>query len=322
MDVDWEDLKALRALYIADPATQQSGLKRDYWRDARLLAAYDKTFAARIGWKWEAVLEELGADARFVVPPDATLYDWGTGTGIAPRAVLDAGFTPQHVRVWDRSAQAVAYACKKVGGRAFDPSAGLRDRPALLTISHVLTELDSTVRNDLLQLATEADAIIWVEPGTPPVARLLAEIREQLRPHYTVLAPCTHQNICGMLTPGNATNWCHHFAKPPSEASRDPFWAEFQKRLSIDLRSLPVSYLVLARGQFLTQATAEEGARVIARPRPYKGHTKYLACAPTGVTEQDYPHRAGKSAAKALASAPFRLIMPATLPATTEPDSP
>ena len=31
-----------------------------YWRSEAELALYDTTFAERIGWKWDAVLAELG----------------------------------------------------------------------------------------------------------------------------------------------------------------------------------------------------------------------------------------------------------------------
>src|ERR1041384_3502994 len=52
--IDWSALERLRNAFL-----EGSAGKQDYWRSASDLASYDETFAQRIGWKWDYVLNEL-----------------------------------------------------------------------------------------------------------------------------------------------------------------------------------------------------------------------------------------------------------------------
>ena len=61
----------------------------------------------------------------------------------------------------------------------------------------------------------------------------------------------------------------------------DGHWARFAKIAGIDLRSLPLSYLVLDK-----RAWPQPGeVRIIGRPRVYKAHALLLGCDSTGVRE-------------------------------------
>src|SRR5262245_8274537 len=83
--LDWPGLERLRERFLAGGDSQQeSGA---YWRSSSDLASYDFTFAQRIGWKWDAVLSELQR-RRWRLPP-GPLLDWGCGSGIAGRRVLE-----------------------------------------------------------------------------------------------------------------------------------------------------------------------------------------------------------------------------------------
>jgi alpha-amylase/alpha-mannosidase (GH57 family) len=53
-ELDWAALDRLRALFL-----KSEPVKEPYWRSESDLASYDFTYAQRIGWKWDAVLEEL-----------------------------------------------------------------------------------------------------------------------------------------------------------------------------------------------------------------------------------------------------------------------
>ena len=98
-----------------------------------------------------------------------------------------------------------------------------------------------------------------------------------------VVAPCTHQQRCGILDEGNESHWCHHFAKPPSEIFQDGNWTRFAKMTGIDLRSLPLSFLVLDKRPV---PTLPPGAtRLIGHPRVYKPYALALASGSAGVTE-------------------------------------
>ncbi len=293
--IDWTVLGRLRTDFLSGSAG-----RRDYWQSESDLASYDATFAQRIGWKWDYVLAEL--TRRGWVPPVGELLDWGCGSGIAGRAFLDH-FGDQSVtalRVWDRSPLAMQFAAK----RAREKYPGLEVRPGpredhsahgvtrtafTLLISHVLTELTPEQIEVLMALVPQAQCVLWVEPGTHTVSRRLIAIRERLRERFNVIAPCTHSAPCGMLVPGNDRHWCHHFASPPREIFTAGNWSRFARLTGIDLRDLPLSFLVLdQRPAPLLPAGA---GRVIGHPRIYKAHALLLGCDATGVRERKLSQR-------------------------------
>ncbi len=257
---------------------------QDYWRLMEDLALYDSTFGERIGWKWDAVLRELAR--RGWSPQSRAAIDWGCGSGVAGRRVVTEWPQIKTLALHDRSPLALRFATD----RARQTFAGvevrrfLRCEPdTLLLVSHVANELPAPALDELLALAAQAREIVWVEAGTHADSRRLSEIRDRLLPGgFSVIAPCTHQARCGMLAPWNERHWCHHFGAPPEAAFRDARWAEFGKELSIDLRSLPYSFLVLSRDV----APIEPGfSRVIGEPREAKGYCKVLSCQAEGVSE-------------------------------------
>jgi ribosomal protein RSM22 (predicted rRNA methylase) len=262
----------------------------DYWRGEEELSLYERTFAQRIGWKWEAVLGEL--TLRHWVPPSEHLVDWGCGTGIASRRVLEhwPGLF-KSLSLCDRSPQARAFARERV--RASVPEVNVRapgpDETdcdgAVVLVSHVLSELNGEqLRKALLQWKRAA-AVIWVESATHDNARrLVAEAREPLlKTGWKAVAPCTHGGRCPLLLPENERHWCHHFARVPSEVHQDQAWRELSQRLNLDLRVLPYSFLVLENGERAPQETG--WSRVIGTPRELKGHLKVLACDERGVRD-------------------------------------
>jgi ribosomal protein RSM22 (predicted rRNA methylase) len=274
-------LRRLRDGFLANTAGTT-----DYWRTADDLALYNETFGERIGWKWDAVLSELVA--RAWAPTATRILDFGCGSGIASRRVLEAfpGFTELHLH--DRSRAAIRFAAN----RATTDFPTLRvttnepttDANTLLVVSHVLNELTTADATALLRLARTAGEILWVEAGTHADSRALVEqVREPLRATHRVLAPCTHSEVCGLRTPANATHWCHTFAKAPSDIFQNAAWSELSRELGIDLRALPYSFLALTR--HTTPPTDATLARVIGRPRQYKGYAKVLRCDATGVAD-------------------------------------
>lgn len=305
-EIDWTVLERLRGRFLAGGPAQGP-----YWTSREDLANYDCTYGERIGWKWDAVLREL--DLRGWKPPCAAMFkvehgcasqaegrldvlDWGCGSGVAGRRVVRwfGADRMTALRVWDHSALAADFAADAAQARypqltvePVTPGFLASEEPiGVLVISHVLNELPPEVLRELRGLASRADAILWVEPGTPEVSRALIEIREQLRGRFRLVAPCTHQAACGLLAPANARHWCHHFASPPSEIFSDRDWVKFGQRAGIDLRSLPYSFLALERRSKGPGVGGDTGlARVIGEPRVYKGFAKVLSCDDTGVRE-------------------------------------
>jgi len=287
--IDWNALERMRAAFLNNTAGAT-----DYWQSESDLASYDATFAQRIGWKWDYVLEEL--KRRGWSPPEGDLVDWGCGSGVAGRAFLDH-FGTQAVsalRLWDRSPLAVSFAIARARGKypGLEIRAGSEAyiSGTTLLISHVLTELTPAQAEVLADRAATAQCVIWVEPGTYEASLTLIAVRERLRERFNVVAPCTHQGCCGILAPENERHWCHHFASPPPEVFRDGDWARFASVMGIDLRDLPLCFLVLDKRRPALPLPSGAG-RVIGHPRLYKGHALLLGCDASGVGERKLSKR-------------------------------
>jgi ribosomal protein RSM22 (predicted rRNA methylase) len=284
-DIDWAALERLRAAFLTG--------KGNYWRTESDLASYDLTFAARIGWKWNHVLRELHQLGWSPAP--GTVLDYGCGTGIAARKMVEH-FGVNDVTLWDESPLASRFAedrlrCSgaSVKRRSFpDPEQPAADTaaatPTTLLLSHVVTELDDRELDDLCTLAGNATAVIAVEPGTNAASRRLIEVRERLRGQFQIVAPCTHQGACGIV---GSRHWCHHFATPPREVFRDGNWARFAKLAGVDLRSLPLSYLVLDKRPLPVAGNV----RLIGASRLHKGYALVLGCDADGVADRRVTQR-------------------------------
>ncbi len=285
--LDWEILDRLRETFLSD--AKSAG---PYWHTITDLECYNLTYGERIGWKWDAVLAET-RQRGWTPPAGATVLDWGCGSGVAGRRVIDfyglGNFTA--LRVHDHSELAMDFA--EHHGRKLYPGldVGRADTRFLrgsepigvLVLSHVLNELDDIARADLAELCARAQTIIWVEPGTHEVSRALGGWRERLRATgLQAVAPCPHDAACGVLAAGNERHWCHFFASPPASLYADSDWVKFGQRAGIDLRSLPYSFLVLDR----RPVTPVSGfSRLLGEPRHYKGYAKVFACDAAGVAE-------------------------------------
>lgn len=286
-EADWARLAELRASFLEGG----SSARPETWRSARDLELYDATFAQRIAWKWDAVLAELAL--RGVELPAGEVVDWGCGTAIASRRWLaqPGGESVTRLHLWDHSTAARTWARERT----------LRDHPGLdvridplaseiapdvLLVSHVLSELTPEALDELVALARRSRFVAWIEAGSRDVSRELSAARDRLLDEYDVLAPCTHSAACGMLAPGQESNWCHHFARPPAEAFTSRLWTQFSKRLGVDLRSLPYSFIVMRRRDEARAQPSDEGrARVLGRPRIQKGRALLDSCDASGVRE-------------------------------------
>jgi len=309
--LDWEVLDRLRDNFLS--GTAASG---PYWHTLTDLECYDFTYGERIGWKWDAVLREL--KLRGWTPPvGATVLDWGCGSGVAGRRVLEFFGAANFARllVHDHSALAMDFAehhgrksfphaIIERTGRNFVPSSEVID---VLVVSHVLNELNDAARAELRALAARAMTILWLEPGTHEVSRSLGVWRERLRRQFRVIAPCPHQAGCGVLTGANERDWCHFFATPPAGVYADSGWVKFGQRAGIDLRSLPYSFLVLDQRR-ATIAEAPGYSRILGEPRHYKGYAKVCSCQEEGVADLMLQKRDAPEVFKALKHAGGPLV--------------
>jgi hypothetical protein len=283
-EIDWEALGRHRERFLGGVPPEGP-----YWASASDLAAYDLTYGERIGWKWDAVLDELRM--RGWKPSGGTVLDWGCGSGIAGRRVVGRfgahGF--DSLAVWDHSTLATDFASaiarKEFPGLAVAAATKAfleGDEPiGLLIISHVLNELSLAALGELRSLVERSGAVIWTEPGSRDASRALGALRDEWAKEFRVVAPCTRANACPILSPGNERHWCHHFAAPPAAIFADSDWVKFGKRAGIDLRSLPYSFVALDRAW-----SGDSGlSRVIGRPERFKPYVRLLNCDEGGLAE-------------------------------------
>ncbi|MBX7123542.1 MAG: hypothetical protein K1X42_15545 [Opitutaceae bacterium] len=287
--LDWAALDRLRAQFLGGVTPSVP-----YWQSSADLATYDFTYGERIGWKWDAVLAELRL--RHWLPSgtgNLRVLDWGCGSGVAGRRVVEWLGVERvaSLSVWDHSPLARRFAVDKAretfSGLSIHESPNAEAFCDLLVISHVLNELSAEAEVFLLASIAQAHAVLWVEPGAHSVARALQRHRNNLRSHFRVFAPCTHQADCGILSAGNERHWCHHFAAPPTGVHADGNWVRFAQRAGIDLRSLPYSFLVLDRQAPFTALDPDHAptARIIGRPDAFKPYVRLLGCESDGVHE-------------------------------------
>jgi len=299
--LDWEVLDRLRETFLTNVRTEGP-----YWHTITDLEAYDLTYAERIGWKWDAVLRELRLRG-WTAPANATVFDWGCGSGVAGRRVVEFIGAPNVARLvlHDHSPLAVEFAEHRA--RAAFPALAVERASYhflqegeidVLVVSHVLNELDDNGRAELRGLLARAQTVLWVEPGTHEVGRAIVNWREEARAvGFNLVAPCPHAATCGLLAAGRERDWCHFFAGPPPEIFASSEWVKFGQRAGIDLRSLPYSFLALDRRPWTQPPDA---SRILGEPRVYKGYAKIFNCSAIGVEELMLQQRADKELFKSL----------------------
>jgi SAM-dependent methyltransferase len=282
-DHQWQKLRELREFFLSAQPNHAA-----YWDSEKTVELYDQTLAVRIGWRWDAVLGQLRS-LRWQ-PGEKLFLDWGCGSGIAARKILEAFPHFDSVYLSDLSPHAERYAAKRmltqfpaVSVRPGIPPAG---EPFCLVLSHVLGELDVKSEELLASIVTRSSSLIWVEGGSAVLSKKLVLWRERL--NWPVIAPCTHRQPCGMLAPENHMHWCHFFTRPPGETFMSAEWAEFAKQLEIDHRTVAFSYLVLDR----TATDQPSGlARNIGSTRVYKATAKLQLCDADGLHDVELMKR-------------------------------
>jgi hypothetical protein len=284
-DLDWDALDRHRARFLEGKPADGP-----YWTTAEDLASYDVTFGERIGWKWDAVLDELRM--RGWAPHGGTVLDWGCGSGMAGRRVVRR-FGPacfDSLVVWDHSPVATDFA-QDAATREFPGLAVSAATPGylraggaigLLIVSHVLNELPAPAFEEIRALIARSRAVIWTEHGSRETSRALGSLRDEWAGDFHVVAPCTHGNPCPILRPGNERHWCHLFAAPPPGIFADSNWVKFGQRAGIDLRSLSYSFVALDRDW---NADGTGLSRVIGRPEHFKPFARLLSCDAEGLAE-------------------------------------
>ena len=287
----WQKLRELRQFFLSANPNRAS-----YWDSEQTVGLYDQTLAIRIGWRWDAVISQLRL-LRWQ-PREKLFLDWGCGSGIASRKILDAFPNLECAYLADLSPHAERYAAKTIREQFSSVSVrtGIPEGESFcLLLSHVLGELDDRSQELLASIVDRASSLIWVEGGSAVLSKKLGFWRERL--DWPVIAPCTHRQPCRMLAPENQVHWCHFFTRPPAETFMDADWSEFAKQLEIDHRTVAFSYLVLDR---FAESQLSGFARPIGTTRVYKASAKLQLCDANGLHDVELMKRDFPDAWKAL----------------------
>lgn len=197
--------------------------------------------------------------------------DYGAGLGAASWALRDSGFHGP-IFMYDRHPIPIA-AIKAVDGESLAKMNPKDYQTQLGIFSYSLTEIKH--RNDLL---SHFPYLVIVEPSTQVEGRRLSVTREHLIENgYEILAPCTHQKHCPLLTQSQR-DWCHDriFFKKPT------WMTNIEKNLPFRNDSLTFSYLIAVKIASFSRQTLPADRCVRGRLTgdllSEKGKNKQLVC--------------------------------------------
>lgn len=281
--IDWSALEHVRQKFLDGSSSEAS-----YWDSEALLENYDATFARRISWKWEYVLRQLDF-FNLDFPTPLTVLDWGCGSGVASE-IFTSHFSEyiSEIDIFDRSEIAMEYTCSKLQSQFPDivVRQGItQTQYSVVLISHVLTELSREQVRELCSIIQSATYIIWIEPGSREAAERLVFARELLRNNFSIVLPCPHQSVCQLSKTSSSMHWCHFHAESPEEAFTSRDWARFADSTGIDIRSLPVSFLILSK-ETISLKTSLPRDRILGHAKTDLQNAYFLACLHTGETKR------------------------------------
>ena len=279
---DWELLNQIRQGYLVQKAYSS-------WKSERHLELYDQFFGKRIADKWSTVLELLKTSpawdsfVEWSGQENLHIRDWGCGTARASRELLKF-FAKENIAnpkffLDDIDKRAVAWSQKSIlqtfGAETLIEKKDFDHEKSMLLVSHVINELDSISKAKLVSGARLSPWLIWIENGTKDTSKALGEVRDQLKGTHQIVAPCAGSGACPALK--QKKHWCHFFADRSQEYFTESVWADFAEKLSIDLRSIPYSFLIM-KSKKLDAFESDQRPTVIGRPRIYKGYASTLVC--------------------------------------------
>lgn len=290
---DIASLERLRTIFLqssdqASVSTDSQGVPQ-YWREAKDLDLYDRYFGKKLRQKWLAVGEEI--KDKWAGLKETTWVDFGAGTGRATRTFLEMFPPPTKIHLIDHSPVALEWLKNHFNSHypniEVSTSQTLQDAPlgCQVLVSHVINEINKTIREALLHYLEKAESFVWVEPGTSEHSRELIRSRNSvltnLKVPFKILGPCPRGVIdCPLIRASETTHWCHSFATTDAEDHQDSDWVSTMRSLGVDIRSSAYSFIAahLGVGRTLGSFLGPPETRVIGKPRVYKGYVKILCC--------------------------------------------
>lgn len=218
---------------------------------------------------------QRGLDVEYFKDIQSTV-DWGTGPGTASLALAQT--LPQELKkqiLIDQSPVALKNFTdlkQYLKNPEYSNELKLKNldvdyKKSLLVFSYSLTEMKK-----LPDGFFDFDSIMILEPSTQEDGRKLSELRQQLIDKgYYIWAPCTHQQVCPLLTQSK-TDWCHdrfHVQAPTW------FW-ETEKHLPFKNKTITTSYLLAKKSA--PPEKLKTLARTVGDSLEEKGKTRQLVC--------------------------------------------
>ena len=227
-------------------------------------------------------------DAIIALRPDfmpRTLIDFGAGPGTASWAAAQQWPAIGQFMLVDRNTHLRDLATQLVAASAMpalraaamaQTVTGIAD---LVIAAYVVGEVDTSELPQLIErlLASTADTLVLVEPGTPVGFARIAALRQYLIAQgVSVLAPCPHDGPCPIVAP----DWCHFCRRLP----RSPRHRQIKGELSFEDEKF--SYVVLTRDK-ATRARA----RVLSPPHVSKAGVRTRLCTAEGIVTANAARR-------------------------------
>jgi hypothetical protein len=237
------------------------------WSEPAFQIAYVHYFHPLNTLRLKAVAErvrELQVGFEF-----SNIHDYGCGLGAASLALIQYAHNSK-IFLYDNCAEPLKILGKtdlfKSAERLLRQVPAPKDQSDLLVLSYSLNELEK-----LPNWVMEFENVLIVEPSTKLAGRNLLETRNKLITHgYNILAPCTHQGDCPLLTQSKG-DWCHD--RTEFKAS-DEFY-ELDHLLPIKNGTLTYSYLFVSKN---LSSKVNSWGRVTGDVLKEKGKTRQLVC--------------------------------------------
>ncbi|MGE0634382.1 MAG: small ribosomal subunit Rsm22 family protein [Pseudobdellovibrionaceae bacterium] len=258
-----ECVKRLSDFFIDNP------LGETPWKESWAQIAYISYFAPLNFLRNQAVVAE--AKQRNFFHGLETLTDFGAGLGSAAWAINEQHSFKKTTLI-EKAEACRNLQTKFLSELNFSQQATVKSDPpqkALCSFSYSLTELKA-----LPKWALQFEALMIVEPSTRDDGRKLGDIRNQLiQAGYSIIAPCTHQKACPLLTQSK-TDWCHdriHIELPE-------WMQDVEKNLPFKNQTLTMSYLLARKKDSFKTQDLSNFARLVGDALVENGKTRQLHC--------------------------------------------
>jgi hypothetical protein len=257
-----------------------------YVSDPRKVAAYTLFYLPTNLAKWDYLWSKLSHELKATLA-EQDFVDMGSGPGTFSLAFLASleGRFEGVIHLVDHSSLMLEQAKRLIF--AFYPHISVKsyesfaeffshklDEKHTLFFGHSLNELDSFAQSNLLKQA-KAQAIMWIEPGTPAAFKQIIPIRGALIDqgffnHY----PCMNQSSCPLARESNTQDWCHQVI----HVSLEPEVARLAQILELNRHELPMMAHVFTKQSPLPFEGAERG-RILRVRKETKHSFEWDICA-------------------------------------------